>query len=164
MVFPCRLFGDQSEVTTSYLQHQANEYGYVYIAVDWTGMSEYDEVVVALMIATDMSNFGQFAAHPASCLCACVLGPPRTCASTLPVSVHATASSGKLVVLEHALRVAAIVPDRLHQGMLNALAAMRVMTTAIIKDKALTKSDGVTPILDGKLRHYYGNRYVIIVA
>jgi hypothetical protein len=36
------LFGDQTEVETSYLQTQANEFGWVLIACDWMGMSQWD--------------------------------------------------------------------------------------------------------------------------
>ena len=53
-----RLFGDQDEVLTEYLQQQGNDYGYVYCAVNWLGMSKYDEVAVGIMIATDVTNFG----------------------------------------------------------------------------------------------------------
>jgi hypothetical protein len=53
-----RLFGDQDEVNTEYLQQQANEFGYIFCAVDWIGLSQYDEATVAVMLATDLTNFG----------------------------------------------------------------------------------------------------------
>ena len=51
------LFGDQDEVDTEYLQQQCNEFGYVMIAVDWIGLSQYDEAAAGIMCATDLTNF-----------------------------------------------------------------------------------------------------------
>ena len=36
---------------------QANNEGYILAAVDWYGMCTYDELFVALMVASDLSNF-----------------------------------------------------------------------------------------------------------
>jgi len=51
------LFGDQGEVEVGYLDQEANQYGYVLGAVDWWGLSEYDEAFAAIMIATTFDNF-----------------------------------------------------------------------------------------------------------
>jgi hypothetical protein len=62
------LFGDQDEVNTEYLQQQADEFGYIFCAVDWIGLSQYDEGTVGLMLATDLTNFG---ATTVSISCSC---------------------------------------------------------------------------------------------
>lgn len=100
------LFGEQTEVRAGYLGEEANKYGYVYIAVDWIGLSQWDAISVALMLGTDGSNF-------------------------------------------------AMVPDRCHQGMLNALASMRFAITTLVKDPMLN-FHGI-PAFNSQLRNYAGN-------
>ena len=71
------LFGSQSEINTQYLCDEANEYGYVIVAVNWLGMCYegalscveptdatnltdcwlIDEVVAAAIVAEDLTNF-----------------------------------------------------------------------------------------------------------
>ena len=51
------LFGDKSEVQTSYLAEDADRYGYILVASDWIGLAAYDEPFVAAMMAQDLSNF-----------------------------------------------------------------------------------------------------------
>lgn len=51
------LFGSRSEVNEGYLDAEANKNGWILVASDWLGLSEYDEVAVALMLASDVSNF-----------------------------------------------------------------------------------------------------------
>lgn len=51
------LFGSQDELLTDYLVAEADEYGYILAGVNWDGMCKYDEFYVALMVATDFSNF-----------------------------------------------------------------------------------------------------------
>lgn len=47
----------KSEVETSYLQEQANRYGYVLCACDYWGLSQDDIPALAFMLATNISNF-----------------------------------------------------------------------------------------------------------
>lgn len=100
------LFGDQDEVLTQYLQEQGDQFGYVYGAVNWLGMSKYDEPVAAIMIATDLTNFP-------------------------------------------------MIPDRMHQGMLNALCLMVLMKTGLAKDPNLIVNGN--SVVDTSLRNYDGN-------
>ena len=58
------LMGSQDEVRSGYLGEIANRYGYVLIAVDWTGMSSDDVWAIMLMIVGDV---GQFAMIPDRC-------------------------------------------------------------------------------------------------
>lgn len=51
------LLGDQSEVHASYLSELADEYGYVIIAVDWTGMKQDDAGEITLMLVQDLGKF-----------------------------------------------------------------------------------------------------------
>jgi len=51
------LFGSREEVDEGYLDAEANEHGWILVASDWLGLSEYDEVAVALMLSSDISNF-----------------------------------------------------------------------------------------------------------
>lgn len=51
------LFGSQKEAETSYLEAQANEYGYIVFACNWWGMDEDDVPAIALMMGTDLSDF-----------------------------------------------------------------------------------------------------------
>ena len=54
------LLGSHEEVTWgghSYLPQLANEYGYVLIAADWTGMSEDDEHSIKLMLVDEIDQF-----------------------------------------------------------------------------------------------------------
>ncbi len=51
------LFGSQKEAESSYLEAQANEYGYILFACNWWGMDEDDIPALALMMGTDLSNF-----------------------------------------------------------------------------------------------------------
>lgn len=48
-----------------------------------------------------------------------------------------------------------MVPDRCHQGMLNALVLMRFMSTAFVHDPTVT-FNGKT-VIDPSKRFYYGN-------
>lgn len=100
------LFGDQSEVTTSYLEEQANQYGYILGAVDWVGLCQDDLVPAALMVATDLSNFP-------------------------------------------------MIPDRLHQGMINAHVFMRFLRTTLVNDPNVQFNGRST--LDPTRVNYYGN-------
>lgn len=102
------LFGDQGEVETEYLQTQANEFGYVLFAVDWMGMSQWDEPGIIVMLATDMSNF-------------------------------------------------AMIPDRLHQGMLNFLSMMRLMKTGLRLAPEMTNAATKQSFVDPTKLNYYGN-------
>ena len=51
------LFGSQKEVETSYLEAQANKYGYILFACNWWGMDEDDVPAIALMIGDDLADF-----------------------------------------------------------------------------------------------------------
>jgi len=51
------LFGDLGEVEGGYLADEGNEYGYVWAASDWIGLSEYDEPTVVVMIAESFTDF-----------------------------------------------------------------------------------------------------------
>lgn len=51
------LLGDQSEVRGGYLAEVADRYGYIFFAVDWTGMKSEDVVSIINMIATDLGEF-----------------------------------------------------------------------------------------------------------
>ncbi|MFT5682116.1 MAG: pimeloyl-ACP methyl ester carboxylesterase [Myxococcota bacterium] len=54
------LLGSHEEVTWgghSYLPQLANEYGYVLISVDWTGMSDDDEDSIKLMLVNEIDKF-----------------------------------------------------------------------------------------------------------
>jgi hypothetical protein len=51
------LFGDKSEVEVGYLAEDADRYGYVLAACDWWGLDAVDELFVATMLATDITNF-----------------------------------------------------------------------------------------------------------
>ena len=51
------LMGEQSEVKGGYLGEIANRYGYVLIAVDWTGMSNDDFPAVMEMIVMEVDKF-----------------------------------------------------------------------------------------------------------
>ena len=51
------LFGDASEIEMNVFQTQANEMGWIYLGVDWIGLSQWDEPTVAVMIASDFTNF-----------------------------------------------------------------------------------------------------------
>ncbi len=48
------LFGDQSEVETEFLTAIANQHKYVFVAVDWWGLSQDDAVDVALMMVSSL--------------------------------------------------------------------------------------------------------------
>lgn len=50
------LFGSMTETENAYLLEQANRFGYVLIATDWTGMSNADEAFVVDMFATNITN------------------------------------------------------------------------------------------------------------
>lgn len=89
-----------------YLVDEANQYGYVYMCVDWLGLASEDVVTAALMVATDLSNFP-------------------------------------------------IVPDRLHQGMLNALLSHRLLFDQLPRDPAM--QFGAGPVVNASWRNYYGN-------
>ena len=52
------LMGSQSEVRGGYLGEIANRYGYVLLAVDWTGMSSADLSSIIFMIIDGASRFG----------------------------------------------------------------------------------------------------------
>ncbi len=52
------LLGDRSEARTGYLSEMADRYGWVIVAVDWTGMSEEDVDAIMLMAVTEPSDFG----------------------------------------------------------------------------------------------------------
>lgn len=52
------LMGSQSEVRGGYLGEIANRYGYVLLAVDWTGMSSVDLTSIIFMIINGGSRFG----------------------------------------------------------------------------------------------------------
>lgn len=51
------LFGSQKEAESSYLEAQANEYGYIVFACNWWGMDEDDVPAIALMLGTDLADF-----------------------------------------------------------------------------------------------------------
>lgn len=51
------LFGSQKEVESSYLEAQANKYGYILFACNWWGMDEDDVPTIALMIGNDLADF-----------------------------------------------------------------------------------------------------------
>jgi hypothetical protein len=51
------LFGDKNEVNTGYLAEDADRYGYILAASDWWGLDAVDELFVATMLATDITNF-----------------------------------------------------------------------------------------------------------
>lgn len=51
------LFGSQKEVESSYLEAQANKYGYILFACNWWGMDEDDVPAIAVMIGTDLADF-----------------------------------------------------------------------------------------------------------
>lgn len=51
------LMGSQSEVKGGYLGELANRYGYVLIAVDWTGMSSRDLSAIMMMIIDRVDHF-----------------------------------------------------------------------------------------------------------
>ena len=51
------LFGTQKEVTSGYLEAQANQYGYILFACDWWGMTEVDVPAIAEMLSFNISNF-----------------------------------------------------------------------------------------------------------
>lgn len=86
---------------------QANEHGYVYVAVDWKGLCDEDVVTIGLMLLTNLTDFR-------------------------------------------------IVPDRLHQGMLDALYSMRMMVTSF-KDDPSMQVNGSSIIRDSSKTSYYGN-------
>jgi hypothetical protein len=103
------LFGDHGEVEEGYLADEGTEYGYVYGATDWIGLSEYDEPTVIVMLAESFTDF-------------------------------------------------AIVPDRLHQGMLNALVLMRMMTqSSFTTDPAVTFNGHSVFSTNRSDWHYTGN-------
>ena len=77
------LFGDHGEVEENYLATFAQEHGYVLVATDEIGLSEYDAPTLVIMMAGGDGGFSDFR----------------------------------------------IVPDRLHQGMLNAIILMRLVTS-----------------------------------
>jgi hypothetical protein len=52
------LLGDQGEVTSGYLAELADTYGYVLIAVNWTGMKSEDFDAIVLMIVEEIDRFG----------------------------------------------------------------------------------------------------------
>ena len=52
------LMGSQSEVHGGYLGRMANRYGYVLLAVDWTGMSSVDLSSIIFMLIDGGSRFG----------------------------------------------------------------------------------------------------------
>ncbi|MDG1480356.1 MAG: hypothetical protein P8R54_12235, partial [Myxococcota bacterium] len=52
------LLGSQGEVGSGYLAELADTYGYVLLAVDWTGMKSDDFDAIVLMIVQDISRFG----------------------------------------------------------------------------------------------------------
>eukprot|EP01138_Halocafeteria_seosinensis_P000158 gb/GECG01000164.1/.p1 GENE.gb/GECG01000164.1/~~gb/GECG01000164.1/.p1 ORF type:complete len:683 (+),score=64.76 gb/GECG01000164.1/:1-2049(+) len=101
------LFGSQREILTDYLIDEANEHGYVYVAVNWKGLCNEDVLTVGMMLLTNMTDFR-------------------------------------------------IVPDRLHQGMLDALYSMRMMLTSF-KDDPSMQVNGQSIIRDSSKRNYYGN-------
>ena len=51
------LFGNQKEVESSYLEAQANAYGYILFASNWWGMDEDDVPAIALMLGNDLADF-----------------------------------------------------------------------------------------------------------
>eukprot|EP01094_Clydonella_sp_ATCC50884_P010458 TRINITY_DN2011_c0_g1_i3.p1 TRINITY_DN2011_c0_g1~~TRINITY_DN2011_c0_g1_i3.p1 ORF type:complete len:365 (-),score=93.14 TRINITY_DN2011_c0_g1_i3:81-1175(-) len=51
------LFGSQREVSSGWLQSQADTYGWVLGAVNWWGMSSADVPAVSLMLAGNLTNF-----------------------------------------------------------------------------------------------------------
>eukprot|EP00055_Hartaetosiga_balthica_P010956 m.48442 g.48442 ORF g.48442 m.48442 type:complete len:649 (-) comp7397_c0_seq1:95-2041(-) len=101
------LFGSMSEIETSYLDNEANTYGYVVFATNWLGMCWEDEVPAASIIAEDLSDF------PA-------------------------------------------IPDRSHQGMLNALLLMRLASSDELINSEHFVFNGNT-VIDPTRRYYYGN-------
>lgn len=52
------LLGDQGEVTSGYLAELADTYGYVLIAVNWTGMKSEDFDAIVLMMVEEIDRFG----------------------------------------------------------------------------------------------------------
>eukprot|EP00730_Choanoeca_flexa_P010521 TRINITY_DN1839_c0_g1_i1.p1 TRINITY_DN1839_c0_g1~~TRINITY_DN1839_c0_g1_i1.p1 ORF type:complete len:645 (+),score=114.50 TRINITY_DN1839_c0_g1_i1:2-1936(+) len=101
------LFGSQSEIETQYLCDEANEYGYVIVAVNWLGMCYEDEVVAASIVGEDLTDF-------------------------------------------------AAIPDRSHQGMLNALLMMRLAASEAFYKSEHMLFDGRV-VVDPSKRYYYGN-------
>ena len=51
------LLGDRGEARTGWLSEFADREGLIVFAMNWTGMSTIDATPIALMIATDLSNF-----------------------------------------------------------------------------------------------------------
>jgi hypothetical protein len=48
---------DKFEARDLYLRQTANTHGYIIVATDWLGLTKEDFAVVALMLATDLTNF-----------------------------------------------------------------------------------------------------------
>ena len=51
------LLGDQGEVETGWISDFSNQYGYIFFAVDWTGMKEQDVGAVTLMLVEAPDRF-----------------------------------------------------------------------------------------------------------
>ena len=106
------LFGDHGEVEEGYLASQADAAGWVLVATDWIGLSEYDEATAAVMLASNLTDFP-------------------------------------------------IIPDRLHQGMLNALVLMHMLAPgqAFVGDARLNfpAAGGSVVSANASQRFYTGN-------
>ncbi len=106
------LLGSQGEVGSGYLAELADTYGYVLLAVDWTGMKHDDFDAIVLMIVQDISSFG-------------------------------------------------MIPERSHQGFVEFLAAMRLLSGELAVDDALMTTDPGTgepvSVVNTEERYYYGN-------
>ena len=106
------LLGDQGEVHGGYLAEMADRYGWVLVAVDWTGMKDGDVSAITLMLVNNLDQF-------------------------------------------------AMIPERSHQGFVEFLCAMELVTGALAQDPAMLVEDpdgeGMISLVDPARRHYYGN-------
>lgn len=108
------------------------------VASDWLGLSEYDEVAVALMLATDISNFAMVRHGAAACE-----RNTHTCGRAWP---HDRGSLSYALVQ---------IPDRCTQGMLNALIVMRLMKTSFANDPNVIFNG--QSVVNPDVRYYDGN-------
>ena len=106
------LLGDQGEVHGGYLAEMADRYGWVVVAVDWTGMKDDDVSAITLMLVNNLDQF-------------------------------------------------AMIPERSHQGFVEFLYAMELLTGPLAQDPAMMVEDpdgaGMISLVDPDRRHYYGN-------